>query len=204
MIDIRHTRMNNVNVDGTILSNLEEIKTNMDGTFYTFSIGANRMSDTSDVLRIIIAKETLDSVGYLNSGLVHIFGKLKYFIKNKDCAHASGLYILASEVLKIDSYGKSYLNEVNVKGFILKKPVLRKTPFGRIICDILIKTEDFQIVPCIVWGRNANYISDLTIKTKVEICGRMQSREYQKLLDNGEIITNTTYEISANKIRLIH
>jgi len=55
-------------------------------------------------------------------------------------------------------------------------------------------------LPCIAWGRNAKYVSELTVGTKVNIVGRIQSREYQKHNESGEVLTRVAYEVSINKI----
>lgn len=49
-------------------------------------------------------------------------------------------------------------------------------------------------------GRNARFVKNLEIGKKVNLVGRIQSREYQKKLDDGTIITRTAYEVSINKI----
>ena len=51
-------------------------------------------------------------------------------------------------------------------------------------------------LPCILWGRTAQEISRCSIRDAVSICGRLQSREYTKVTDQGTEI-RTTYEISA-------
>ena len=57
-------------------------------------------------------------------------------------------------------------------------------------------------LPCIAWGRNARFIKDAQIGSKIEIVGRIQSREYQKKLDDGTIETRTAYEISVNHVNV--
>ena len=52
-------------------------------------------------------------------------------------------------------------------------------------------------LPCIAWGRNAQYASRFHVGDRVHITGRLQSREYQKLTESGEYITRNAYEISA-------
>ena len=78
------------------------------------------------------------------------------------------------------------------------------TPFGREICDILIAVNraynKSDYLPCIVWGRNARFARDLEVGQKVNLVGRIQSREYQKKLNDFDTITKTAYEISVNKI----
>lgn len=52
-------------------------------------------------------------------------------------------------------------------------------------------------IPCIAWGRNAQYASRFQVGEKIRLTGRLQSREYQKLLENGEYMVRNAYEVSA-------
>ena len=52
-------------------------------------------------------------------------------------------------------------------------------------------------IPCIAWGRNAQYASRFHVGDHLRIGGRLQSREYQKLMDNGEYIVRNAFEVSA-------
>ena len=57
-------------------------------------------------------------------------------------------------------------------------------------------------LPCIAWGRNARFVKNFSIGDKVSVQGRIQSREYQKKV-NDELVTRVAYEVSLNKIDLI-
>ena len=55
-------------------------------------------------------------------------------------------------------------------------------------------------IPAIAWGRNARFAKGMLVGEKVHISGRIQSREYQKRLDDGTQETRVAYEVSINKI----
>ena len=57
-------------------------------------------------------------------------------------------------------------------------------------------------LPCIAWGRNARFTGDLSIGDKVTIQGRIQSRIYQKKLNDETVINKTAYEVSISTISL--
>ena len=90
------------------------------------------------------------------------------------------------------------------EGFICKKPIYRTTPFGREICDVLLAVNraynKSDYIPCIAWGRNARYAQSFEVGDKVLISGRIQSREYQKALEDGSYESRVAYEVSINKI----
>ena len=70
-----------------------------------------------------------------------------------------------------------------------KPPIKRTSPLGRDICDLMIAVNRMynksDYIPCIAWGRNANYADNLKVGTKVYLEGRIQSREYKKKFEDG-------------------
>jgi single-stranded DNA-binding protein len=84
--------------------------------------------------------------------------------------------------------------------------VYRTTPFGREIADILLAVNrsynKSDYIPCIAWGRNARYAGKLSVGDNVRLWGRMQSRQYQKRRDNGEVSEKVAYEVSISKIEV--
>ena len=58
-------------------------------------------------------------------------------------------------------------------------------------------------IPCIAWGRNAGYASNLAVGHKISIAGRIQSREYRKRDEEGNITEKTAYEVSILKLETL-
>ena len=92
------------------------------------------------------------------------------------------------------------LNDVYIQGPVCREPVYRRTPLGREICDVMLavprafKRADY--LPCILWGRTAQDISRCHVRDTIKIQGRLQSRAYTKLTDDGPV-ERIAYEISA-------
>ena len=59
-------------------------------------------------------------------------------------------------------------------------------------------------IPCIAWGRNAQYASRFQVGDRIRLTGRLQSREYQKLMENGEYMTRNAYEVSAFTLEAVN
>ena len=78
------------------------------------------------------------------------------------------------------------------------------TPFNREIADLLIAVNrsynKSDYIPCIAWGRNARFAKNLAVGEKIAVCGRIQSREYQKKLADDDVRTLTAYEVSISKL----
>lgn len=94
-------------------------------------------------------------------------------------------------------------NEIILNGYICKPPVYRTTPLGREICDVLLAVNrayrKSDYIPCVVWGRNAEFVSGLEVGTQLKLEGRIQSREYIKKLENGEE-RRIAYEVSVTTV----
>ena len=51
-----------------------------------------------------------------------------------------------------------------------------------------------------MWGRNARFISNQKVSTQIEIVGRIQSRDYNKSMPDGQNETRTAYEVSCQNV----
>lgn len=103
---------------------------------------------------------------------------------------------------------KDYItNEVVLIGYICKKPVYRQTPFGREIADLLLAVNraynKSDYIPSIAWGRNARFCQNLEVGTEVKIVGRVQSRNYEKKLEDGSVIRKVAYEVSIGSLEVV-
>ena len=105
-------------------------------------------------------------------------------------------------------FRKDYItNEVVLIGYICKKPIYRQTPFGREIADILLAVNraynKSDYIPSIAWGRNARFCQNLEVGTEVKIVGRVQSRNYEKKLEDGTILKKVAYEVSVGSLEVV-
>lgn len=112
------------------------------------------------------------------------------------------LYVFILDLLDEPKGDKA--NIVALAGYICKKPTYRTTPFNREIADVLIAVNraynKSDYIPAIAWGRNARFVDSLSTGDRVQILGRIQSREYEKTLANGNKETRTAYEVSISQI----
>ena len=107
------------------------------------------------------------------------------------------IFIFATDILAEDG---DPINEVIVEGPLCKEPIFRRTPLGREICDVMLaiprafRRADY--LPCILWGRIAQDVANCHTRDCIRIYGRLQSRIYTKLTEDGPY-ERTAYEISA-------
>ena len=113
-----------------------------------------------------------------------------------------------AEEARKEAFKKDYItNEVVLIGYICKKPVYRQTPFGREIADLLLAVNraynKSDYIPSIAWGRNARFCQNLEVGTEVKIVGRVQSRNYEKKLEDGTILKKVAYEVSIGSLEVV-
>lgn len=77
---------------------------------------------------------------------------------------------------------------------------------GREISDVLVAVNRSygisDYIPCICWGRNAIFASAFEVGTRVQILGRIQSREYVKKISETEAEQRIAYEVSVSRIKI--
>jgi len=171
--------------------------------FYEFNIKIKRLSDIFDIIPVTISERLMNEKTIEVGEKVHFVGQYRSYNKLSENKSKLLLTIFIKEFLEVNEYNE---NEIEITGYVCKEPIYRTTPFNREICDVLIAVNrsynKSDYIPCIAWGRNARFVKSFKIGDKVSVTGRIQSRAYQKKLDNGDIVTKTAYEVSLNKVSL--
>ncbi|GAA0102211.1 single-stranded DNA-binding protein [Paraclostridium bifermentans] len=172
--------------------------------FYSARIKIHRLSDTYDVLPITISERLLEEVNLNENNLVDLAGQLRSYNKNIDNKNKLVLTVFAREIKVVDGEAKDP-NNIFLDGYICKDPIYRKTPLGREIADLLVAINrpynKSDYIPSIVWGRNAKFAKNLKVGDRVQMWGRVQSRDYEKKLESGETEKRVAYEVSISKIK---
>ena len=169
--------------------------------FYIFKLRIKRLSGVCDELPITFSERAAEPESIFEGCGVYVFGQLRSYNKLVNGVSRLILTVFAHEITRSDAEEK---NEIYLRGFICKPPVYRTTPFEREIADLLIAVNrsynKSDYIPCIAWGRNARFAQSLPVGACVELEGRVQSREYQKALPDGQVVTRVAYEVSAATI----
>ena len=199
------TNNNEVQLCGTVESELVFSHEVYGEGFYQFTLDVPRLSDISDKINITVSERLLQDISINVGEIVAINGQFRSYNNYTDSGNRLILTVFARDIQSAQSLDSgSNPNHIFLNGFLCKKPVYRTTPFGREITDILIAVNraynKSDYIPCIAWGRNARFSSTLEVGENVKIWGRIQSREYQKKIDDDNVITKTAYEISISKM----
>jgi len=177
--------------------------------FYRFDIEVERLSGTADALPVTVSERIIDRSAMKPGQLVLVRGQIRSYNNyvEADRKNKLVLTVFARDVELLDSPLESSPNDVFLNGYLCKPPIYRTTPFGREIADLLVAVNrsynKSDYIPCIAWGRNARYAGRLTVGDNIRLWGRMQSRQYQKKKDDGEVQEKTAYEVSTAKIEFV-
>mgnify|MGYP005781727417 CR=1 FL=1 len=193
---------NKVYLSGTVASEPIFSHETFGESFYEVKLLVPRLSEHVDVLPVTVSEKFLKHFEVGKN--VSLKGQLRSYNKLEDDKSKLILNVFVREIT--EDLDNSNPNVIEITGFVCKPPIFRTTPFKREICDVLIAVNraynKSDYLPCIAWGRNARFIKDAEVGSKIEITGRIQSREYQKKLENGEIETRTAYEISVSHVNV--
>ena len=171
----------------------------MNEPFYTGILMVKRLSGAVDRLPVTIPGKLMGMLPEDREQLMLITGQVRSYNKVIDGAGRLMVTLFVQSISQ--SQDNDTLNKVTLVGALCKPPIYRSTPFGREICDMMLAVNrafgKSDYIPCIAWGRNAQYASRFNVGERVHLTGRLQSREYQKLLENGEYLARNAYEVSA-------
>lgn len=188
---------NHITLTGCLASAPQYSHSNHGRRFYSFFLEVARLSGTIDRLQIIAAEELLAATPVEEGEGMSIEGQIRSFNNRSNEGRRLIISVLA-EQMNVSS--APHDNRVTLQGIICKDPVYRRTPLGREICDIMLAVNRpyrrADYLPCILWGRCAQEVSAYPVGTPLQLIGRLQSREYIKLID-GVAEQRTAYEISA-------
>ncbi len=171
----------------------------MNEPFYSGTLLVKRLSGAIDRLPLTLPGKLLTSDMDSPENLLMMQGQVRSYNKVVDGTGRLMVTLFAQHIT-IGAENDT-LNRVELTGALCKPPVYRSTPFGREICDLMLAVNrafgKSDYIPCIAWGRNAQFASRFQVGDRIRITGRLQSREYQKLLDNGEYMARNAFEVSC-------
>lgn len=165
--------------------------------FFRFFLKVPRLSGAVDVLPVLAQEEILNSIDLSGGSMLTVEGQVRSHNIRSEERRRLLIFVFASCITAEEG---DPVNDVYIEGVLCREPTYRRTPLGREICDVMLAVKRAyrrsDYLPCILWGRTALELSQCTVGDTIAICGRLQSREYTKVTQNGSQI-RTAYEISA-------
>ena len=165
-------------------------------TYYMFPLEVERLSGTPDTLNVVAAASTLDLCPVCPGKEYEVAGEVRSF---NNRSGVGGRLIITFFARTLEPSQGEHANQLELAGTLCKPPVLRRTPLGRDICDLLLAVNRrygrADYLPCIAWGALAHTCGELTVGDPLSLTGRLQSRKYRKV-DGIREEERTAYEIS--------
>lgn len=188
---------NQITLRGSLLALPHFSHENHGKKFYRFTLEVPRLSGALDLLPVVVEESILNALDLSAGEMLTVTGQVRsHNIRTEGARHLL-IFVFAQTLLCEDG---EPINEVLIEGPLCKEPNYRRTPLGREICDVMLAVprafRRADYLPCILWGRLAQEVAQCHTRDKVRIYGRLQSRIYTKLTDDGPQ-ERTAYEISA-------
>ena len=193
---MEHTA-NHVTLRGSLYSLPAFSHENHGRRFFRFLLEVPRLSGAVDLLPVIVQEDILHACDLSDGEMLTVAGQIRSHNIRTDGRRHLLIFVFANAIVCEDG---EPINDVVLAGPICREPTYRRTPLGREICDVMLavprafKRADY--LPCILWGRTAQAISRCHTRDILYLTGRLQSRTYTKLTEEGSE-ERTAYEISA-------
>ena len=185
--------------------------------FYIFNLAIPRLSGNEDIIPITISERLIKEDTLQTGKKLFVKGQFRSYNSYNQQKNRLILTVFAKDIMEVNEEENEenemvkkemVTNEVVLTGYICKKPIYRQTPFGREIADLLLAVNraynKSDYIPCIAWGRNARFSQNIEVGVQVRIVGRVQSRTYEKKLEDGTVENRVAYEVSVGSLELIN
>lgn len=200
---------NRVSIIGEIVSDFRFSHEVFGEGFYIIDVSVNRLSDMTDIIPLMVSERLVDVKQSYIGQLVEATGQFRSYNKHDGVRNKLVLSIFVRDWQLIEENQESgKTNQIFLDGFICKSPIYRKTPLGREISDLLIAVNrpygKSDYIPCIAWGRNARFASSFEVGKRIQVWGRVQSRDYVKKINETDTEKHTAYEVSVSKLEYVN
>lgn len=165
--------------------------------FFRFILNVPRLSGAVDSLPVVAEERLLNELDLSGGEMLAVTGQIRSHNVRTDGSRRLLIFVFAAT---LTAEGGDPVNDVMLEGPLCREPTYRRTPLGREICDVMLAVprafRRADYLPCILWGRTAQEVSVCHTRDRIRICGRLQSRTYTKLTEDGPV-ERVAYEISA-------
>ena len=188
---------NRIVLTGTVGEDAAPSHENHGVTYFRFPLRVGRLSGVEDVLNVVAARDLLERETVRPGETLTVEGEVRSYNNRSGTGSKLVITVYAREIMPAAGPHK---NDLTLAGVLCKPPVLRRTPLGREICDMMLAVNRrygrADYLPCIAWGGLAAWCSRLGVGDGLKLNGRLQSRDYVKELD-GRTEQRTAYEVSV-------
>ena len=174
--------------------------TNHGVDFFLFPLTVPRLSGAEDRLNVVAPAPLLAGFPLTSGRRVEVAGEVRTFNNRTGPGSRLVITLLARALTETE---EPPCNQLTLSGVLCKPPILRRTPLGREICDLMLAVNRrygrADYLPCIAWGALAQRCAGLAVGDSVTLEGRLQSRLYQKVVE-GAVQERTAFEVSVTTL----
>ena len=168
--------------------------------FCRFPLAVRRLSGQQDCLWVLVTTGQVRTLGCLKGRRMKVEGQLRSFNNKSGQGSKRVISVLARTIVETLEEDR---NCVHLTGALCKPPVLRRTPLGRCICDVMLAVNRrygrADYLPCIAWGQVAVRVGQMQVGNVLALEGRLQSRQYTKVLEDCSEV-RTACEVSIMQL----
>lgn len=165
--------------------------------YLVFPLAVRRLSGAEDRLNVVAAREQLSPLSLEAGSPLTVRGEVRTFNNRSGIGSRLVVSVFARELSQEEGEDE---NRLELSGTLCKLPVLRTTPLGRTICDMILAINRrygrADYLPCIAWGSLAYRCGSMGVGDRLSLEGRLQSRVYTKEID-GQLQERTAFEVSV-------
>lgn len=186
---------NRISLRGYVAGEPELTHRNHGVDYFTVPFCVPRLSGAEDGINLVVGRPA-PGIWKVGEWLA-VEGEVRSYNNRSGIGPRLVITVLVRSVLPVPpSEGD---NRLILAGVLCKPPVRRRTPLGREICDLLLAVNRSygraDYLPCIAWGSLAALCGSMDVGTPLRLEGRLQSRSYRKVTEDGEE-TRVAYEVS--------
>lgn len=172
--------------------------------WYKVIVQVNRKTEGKyDNLPVLVPAWALNENNVKYGDILKIEGEMRSY-SNHEGGWQKRQIMVYSQNIRVMPNETEHENQVHLEGDVYRVMKKRTTPMtNRKIVDFSVNVERnveprwSDCIYCIAWGKEADTVELLTNGCKVEIDGRVQSRNFTKKHSDGSFTTETVCEISA-------
>ena len=171
--------------------------TNHGTAYLRLPLAVCRLSGAADLLHVVASREQLEGLALSPGDPLAVRGEVRTFNNRSGVGSRLVVSVFARSLRREEGEDE---NRLSLSGTLCKPPVLRSTPLGRTICDMILAVNRrygrADYLPCIAWGSLAHRCGGMGVGDPLALEGRLQSRIYTKEVE-GQLQERTAFEVSV-------
>lgn len=200
---------NNVTLVGKVTNKLLSHQ-QLGMSYYEITVRVNRLTEGKyDEIPVLTPQWVVKNI---EEGMtVKVCGELRVY-KNRGATWQAKRLMVFTKKVQVLSGETEHVNQVSLVGNLHNVWEARKTPLSeRVITDFSVmidrtagygKHSKADVIHCIAWSEQANFVSNLPTGTNLNISGRVQARAFDKRHSDGSVTKEWVHEVSCRSVRV--